>query len=185
MKKLRDYIVLLLVGAAFAFTLVLLGRAVGVTSPWFGVVVMFDFLGMVALSRSLILLKLPGFLRIEREWEAKGILYKALRVPAFGALLRRTALRHLNPVVYLKQNPNPSIVQAQIESTEAAHLLAAALIVPYMAYACVEGRWRSVAWLTLVQIVFNLYPILHLRWVRVRMNRLQHRGPLIRIGVAT
>jgi hypothetical protein len=31
----------------------------------------------------------------------------------------------------------------------------------------------AVAWLTLVQIGFNLYPILQLRWVRVRMNRLQ------------
>jgi hypothetical protein len=111
--------------------------------------------------------------------------YKALRVPAFGALLRRTPLRHLNAFVYLKQNPSPSIVRAQLESAEAAHLLAAVLLVPYIGYACVVGWWEAVAWLLLVQIGFNLYPILHLRWVRVRINRLQDRDPRFRTGVGT
>jgi hypothetical protein len=174
MKKLRDYIVLLVVGAAFAFSPVMIRRVMSVTSPWFGLIVMLDFLGLVAFARPFILLRLPGFLRTEREWEAKGRPYKALYVPAFGALLRRTPLRHLNPLVYLKRNSNPSIVQAQIESAEAAHLLAAAVILPYMAYACFQGWWSAVAWLMLVQIGFNVYPILHLRWVRVRMNRLQN-----------
>jgi hypothetical protein len=178
MKKLRDWIVLLLVGASFAVSLELLRSAVGLTSPWFALMVMFNFLGLVAFARPLFLLKLPGFLRKEREWEMKGKVYKTLGVPAFGALLRRTPLRYLNPLVYLKQCPDPSIVQAQIESAEQAHLLAAALIIPYMVYACVHGRWSAVAWLMVVQIGFNLYPILHLRWVRVRINRLRSRIPL-------
>jgi hypothetical protein len=185
MKKLRDYIVLLVVGAAFAFSLVLFRRAVDVTSPWFGLMVMLDFLGLVAFARPMMRLRLPGFLRTTRDSEATGGLYKALHVPAFGALLRRTPLRRLNPLVYLKQIQSPSLVQAQIESAEAAHLIAAVLLVPYIAYACVEGRWGAVAWLMLVQIVFNFYPILHLRWVRIRMNRLQHRGASLRIAVAS
>jgi hypothetical protein len=175
MKKLRDLMVLLAVAAALAMSLALLGNAVGLASPWFAAMAMFNFLGLVAFARPLFLLKLPGFLRKERECETKGGFYKALGVPAFGALLRRTPLRYLNRFVYLKQYADPSIVQAEIESAEAAHLLAAGLIVPYMAYACVQGWWSAVAWLTLVQIGFNLYPILHLRWVRVRINRLRDR----------
>lgn len=175
MKKLRDLIVLLVVAAVFALSLSMLGRAVGFTSPWFALTAMFNVLGLIAFARPLFLLKLPGFLRKEREWEVKGRLYKALSVPIFGALLRRSPLRYLNPFVYLKQCPDPSIVQAQIESSEAAHLLAGVLIVPYMIYACVQGWWSAVAWIMVVQIGFNLYPILHLRWVRVRINRLQDR----------
>ena len=175
MKKLRDLMALLAVAAVFVVTLTMLQRAVGFASPWFAVTAMFDFLGLVAVARPLLLLKLPGFLRQERAWETRGRLYMALGVPAFGALLRRTPLRHLNSFVYLKQCPDASIVQAHIESSEAAHLYAAALIVPYIAYACVQGWWSAVAWIMAVQISFNLYPILHLRWVRVRMNRLGNR----------
>ncbi|HEY2396451.1 MAG TPA: hypothetical protein VGH81_10805 [Rudaea sp.] len=175
MKKLRDWLVLLAVAAAFAISLALLRRVVGLTSPWFALMTMFDVLGLVAFARPLFLLKLPGFLQREREWETKGRLYKALGVPAFGVLLRRTPLRYLNPLVYLKRCPDPSIVQGQIESAEAAHLLAATLLVPYMTYAGVHGWWSAVAWLMVAQIGVNLYPVLHLRWVRVRINRLHHR----------
>ena len=184
MKKLRDLIVLLVVAAAFAVSLAMLRRAVGLASPWFAVMVMFNFLGLIAFARPLFLLKLPGFLRKERGWETKGRIYKTLLVPAFGALLRRTPLRYLNPLVYLKQDSDPSIVQAQIESAEAAHLLATAVLVPYLVYACVQGWWSAVAWVMVVQIGFNLYPILHLRWARVRINRLHGRILSSRKGAA-
>jgi hypothetical protein len=177
MKKLRDFIVLLVIAAAFAFSLALFRRAVGLTSPWFGLMIMLDFLGVVAFARPFFKLRLPDFLRTEREWEVTGRFYKALRVPAFGALLRRTPLRYLNPLVYLNASADPTMVQAQIESAEAAHLLAAALLVPYIVYSAEQGWWGAVGWLTAVQLGGNLYPILHLRWVRVRMRRLQHRMP--------
>jgi len=183
MSKLRDLIVLLAVAAVFAVCLALLGSAVGFTSPWFAVIAMFNFLGLIAVARPLFLLKLPGFLRKERGCEARGKLYKALGVPAFGSLLRRTPLRYLNRFVYLKQCPDPSIVQAHIDSSEAAHLWAALLLVPYMAYACAHRWWSALAWVTVVQIVVNVYPILHLRWVRVRINRLRGRMLSSRKGV--
>ena|SRR5579863_4609535 len=103
MEKLRDLMVLLGVAAVFAMSLAMLRRAVGLTSPWFAVMVMFNFLGLIAFARPLFLLRLPGFLRKERKWEMKG--NKALGVPVFGALLRRTPLRYLNPLVYLKNIP--------------------------------------------------------------------------------
>ena len=184
MKKLRQLIVLLAVTTAFAVSLALLRSAVGLTSPWFALMVMFNFLGLVAFARPLFLLKLPSFLRKEREWETKDKLYKSLGVPAFGALLRRTPLRYLNPVVYLKQCPDPSAVQAQIESAEQAHFLAAILLIPYMAYACLQGWWSAVVWLMIVQIGFNLYPILHLRWVRGRISRFRSRVLLGRRSAA-
>jgi hypothetical protein len=184
MKKLRDLIALLAVAAAFTFSLAQFRRVFGLASPWFGLMAMFCLLGLAAFARPLFFLKLPGFLRKEHEWEADGRLYKTLRVRVFGELLRRTPLRYLNPLVYLKRHPDPSIVQAQIESAEAAHLLSAALGLPYMAYACIQGWWSALAWLVVVQAGLNLYPILHLRWARARINRLRDRIPSSRKDAA-
>ena len=181
MKKLRDLIVLLVIAAFFGITLNLFRSAVGVTSPWFALIVMLDFLGLVAFARPLFLLKLPPFLRQLRAWEVRGRIYKALGVPAFGALLRRTPLHYLNLQVYLRRNPDdPGEVHAQIEAAEAAHFWAALLLVPHMIYACVQNRWSVVAWLMVVQLVANVYPIMHLRWVRARMQRLRDRKLLNR-----
>src|SRR5580765_6150606 len=138
MSKLRDLTVLSLTAAAFAVSLTLLRREFGFKSPWFGLTAMFSTLGLVALTRPLFLLKLPGFLRKHCEWETRGRLYKAVGVQAFGAMLRRAPLRHLNQFVYLTRRGSLSTVQAQIESAEAAHILAAGVLIPHMVYACVQ-----------------------------------------------
>jgi hypothetical protein len=171
-KKVRDLIVLLLVAAPLVTSLNLVGRAVGFTSPWFVLLAMFNFLGLAAFARPLFLLRLPRSLRELRMWETKGKLYKALAVPAYGALLRRTPLRYLNTQVYLGRDASNLVaVHVQTEAAEAAHFWAAALVVPYMVYACVQQWWPVVAWFMIVQVAANLYPILHLRWVRSRLNR--------------
>jgi hypothetical protein len=176
MKKLRDIVVLIVMAAMFAFSTAMIRQVIGIASPWFGVMIMLDFLGLVAFARPLFVLRLPGFLRKVRGWEAKGALYKALHVPAFGVLLRRTPLRYLNPMVYLSRDADgPAVVLAQLESAEAAHLVAAALLVPYMVLAYVQSSIAVLAWFTVAQIVFNLYPILHLRWARIRLTRLHQR----------
>ena len=176
MRKLCDVIILLAVTASFGVSLSMLRRAVGFTSPWFALVMMFSFLGLVAFARPLFLLKMPRWLRKVRVWEVRGKFYRALGVPAFGVLLRRTPLRYLQPLVYLSRYPGePAKVQAQIEGAEAAHFWAAALIIPYMVFACVQNWWGVIFWLMVVQIVGNVYPILHLRWVRGRLTRVIDR----------
>lgn len=151
----------------------MLRRAVGFASPWFALTTMFCFLGLVAFSRTLFLLKMPRSLREVRVWEVRSRFYRVLGVPAFGELLRRTPLRYLQPLVYLKRYPgDPAKVQTQIEGAEAAHFWAAVLIIPYMVFACVKNWWGVLFWFMVVQVVGNVYPILHLRWVRGRLTRI-------------
>lgn len=172
MKKPLALILLLAAIATFGFSLFMFQRAVGWKSPWFSLDVMCCFLGVVTIGRPLFRLEMPRWLRPVRTWELKSKLYPVLGVPVFGLLLRRTALRFLNPEVYLSQSPgDPDMVLARIESAEAAHLWAAVLLFPYIMYACAQNRWNVVFWFTLVQIVGNIFPILHLRWVRGRMKR--------------
>lgn len=172
MKKLRDLIVLLLVIAAFGISLELIRRLVGIASPWFGAMLMLDVTGLAAVARPVYLLRLPNFLRKPRAWDREGQLYTSLGVPAFGALLRNTPLRHLNSNVYLRRYAgNVAAVLAQIEAAEAAHCLAAVVLVPYIVYAIVQGGWLATVALLAVQIAYNVYPVLHLRMVRMRLGR--------------
>lgn len=181
MKKTLHLAIWLMFAAVFAFSLFMFHRAVGLTSPWFSLDVMFSFLGLVAFGRPLFLLRVPRWLREVRGWELAGRFYRALGVPAFGVVLRRTPLRLLNPEVYLGRNPgDPSAVLAKMESAEAAHLWAALLLVPFLVSACVKNWWNVVFWFMLVEVAGNIYPILNLRRVRGRLKRCLSRRSRLR-----
>jgi len=179
-SRLRDIARLLAVAAAFGGSAFLFSRAThfNFASPWFGMIAMLCFLGLAAVARLLFLPRMPRWLRTPRHWEVSGRIYRMLGVAAFGALLRRTPLRRLNAQVYLRRYPgDPAMLSAQLEAAEAAHFWAAALIVPYMAYACVQARWDVFFCFAVVQIAGNVYPILHLRWVRGRLARVREKLP--------
>jgi hypothetical protein len=177
MKKRSDLWVLLTVIVVFAVSLNLFRGFVGVTSPWFALLVMLCFLGVAAFSRRLFFLRLPRPLRKLGSWELTAESYRLLGVPTFGKLLRRTPLRYLNPVVYLTHHRGDySTVGADLEAAEAAHFWAALLVAPYMVYASIQHRWSVLGWFVVIQVLGNLYPILHLRSVRGRLQRYLDRG---------
>ncbi len=150
-------------------------QLMGLWSPWFGIMIMLMFTGLAAFARPLFLSRVPAFMRTPRPWETAGAIYKSLRVPEFGTLLRRTPLRALNPLVYLSPTDPPSAVIAQLEHAEATHYVAGALLVPHTVYAFMQGRIVPFVGLMLAQVLFNLYPIMHLRWARIRLERLRMR----------
>jgi hypothetical protein len=158
----------------FAVSLNLFRDAVGVTSPWFALLAMLCFLGLSAFARPLFLMRVPRSLAKLRSWEPEY--YCHLGVPAFGELLKRPPLRYLNPVVHLKTNQGDySTVCRHIKATEAAHFWAALLVVPYMIYAALQHKWTALAGFVAIQVLGNIYPILHLRLVRGRLQRLADR----------
>ena len=142
-------------------------------SPWFVVVAMICFLGLAFVAQPIVMLRMPPSLRAVREWEYKGGLYQALHAPAFGRLLRRTPLRLFNMDVYLRNGvADTARVGAELEAAEASHLLAAVLVLPYMVYLGLRHAWAPLAWITLAQALINVYPIMHLRLTRHRLDRL-------------
>jgi hypothetical protein len=172
----RSVIVLVGTAIAFAVSFVMLQRTVGTFSPWLGLLGMLYLLGLAKVAEPLFLLHMPATLRVVRPWEKHGALYRRLLVPSFGQLLRETPLRFLNPAVYLaKKHPDLPKVYRQVESVEAAHFWAALLFTPYIGYVWLRGQSRDAMLLLLVQILFNIYPILHLRIVRGRLDPLLQR----------
>ena len=49
------------------------------------------------------------------------------------------------------------------------------LLTPYVAYCAGTGRWGFACLFSAVQLLFNVYPILHLRVVRGRLDRVALR----------
>ena len=185
MHPLAAWARLLAVAAGYAAAFVLAQRAAPfpLTSPWFVFVAMVCFLGLTFAAQPAVMLRMPGPLRTIREWEREGGLYRAMGVSAFGRLLRRTPLRLFNRDVYLRNGLRDTArVFAELEAAEASHFLDAMLVLPYMVYLATQGAWTILLWFTLAQVLINLYPVMHLRLTRHRLDRQAARRSLPRGG---
>ena len=183
----RNLIVLVGMAAAFAVSFTMLKRSIGSSSPWLGLVGVVYFLGLSKVAEPLFLLRMPAALREVRPCENDCVMYRRLLVTNFGRLLRETPLRYLNPAVYLtKKHPDPRKVYRQIEAAEAAHFWAALLFTPYIGYVWLRGNHLPEALvLLLFQVFFNIYPILHLRIVRGRLDRVVQRQHARQVSSST
>jgi Glycosyl-4,4'-diaponeurosporenoate acyltransferase len=174
----RDRIRLVAVAASYGAAFVAAQRVMPfpLDSPWFVLVAMVCFLGLAAMARRVVRLTMPGPLRRIRAWEVEGGVYRALAVPAFGTLLRRSPLRFLNTDVYLKGGARRlDTVMAELEAAETSHFWAAILVVPYMVRAALLEKWSVCLWFLLVQGLANVYPVMHLRLARHRLEHMTSR----------
>ena len=173
MHKWLNVLTLLAVIAMFGFSFAMLQRAIGADSPWLAFLLMFYFLGVAKFAEPLVTLRVPRALRELRPWEVKRNAYRWLEVPAFGELLRRTPLRYLNSAVYLNRSRIDLVdVRRRAQFAEACHFWAAVLVMPYIGYKLCKGEWIVAGWFLLAQVLVNVYPILHLRIVRGRLDQL-------------
>jgi hypothetical protein len=165
---------------------VMLSRVIGITSPWLVLLLMFYFLAVAKVAEPLLVLRMPAGLRPLRRWEREGDAYRRLGVFGFGRLLRHSPLRYLNAAVYLDRGRrDPAAVRVKAESSEASHFWAAVLFTTYVAYAALEGMWSVAAGFLLAQWVVNVYPILHLRSVRGRLDRVIRRMDALKAAGAS
>jgi hypothetical protein len=177
------YVALIATALVFGVSFFMLQRVIGLDSPWLGLLSIFYFLALAKVAEPIGTLKMPGGLRaIRRERERR--LYRKLLVPQFGKLLRDTPLRALNLAVYLRKGrPDLRELYRSVEAGEASHFWAAVLFTPYIAYVLLTGRPFVALVFVVVQVLFNVYPILHLRMVRDRLGKHLRPGPASRKGL--
>lgn len=183
---LRSAVVFCVTAVAFAVCFLMLRDVVGSESPWLGLLLMFYFMGLAKVGEPLFVLPIPGFIRDVRAWEVTGTVYRRLGVLRFGQWLREPPLRFLNASVYLASGHRDlRSLYRQAASAEATHFWAALLFTPYIAFVWAQGH-RGVATLfLLVQVLFNVYPILHLRLLRGRLDGMRARGFVKRGGAGS
>ena len=168
LQKWRDLSKLTIVAAFFGVCFIMLAGVIGYESPWLGLLLMFYFMALAKVAEPLFMMRLPKALHAVKP--ERGV-YRCFGVRHFGALLRNTPLRYLNASVYLAHGRH-SLAELRhgAESSEAIHFWAAVLFTPYIAYLWARGHVTESMLFVLVQLVFNVYPILHLRLVRARLD---------------
>jgi hypothetical protein len=160
--------------AAFLWGRVTWGFALD--SPWFVVTAMICLLGLASVAQPLVAIRVPARLRAIREWETRRGCYHALGVPWFGSLLRRTPLRVLNLHVYVEGGRSDTThLLSALAYAEASHFWDACLFAPVMIWFVWQRRWAALCAVALVQVALNVYPIMHLRLSRGRLERVVRR----------
>ena len=168
--------------AIFGVCFAMLASAIGIRSPWLGLLLMFYFMGLLKAAEPLFMLRMPQAIRTVDPRRVKQGLYLWLGVRGFGALIRNTPLRYLNSSVYGASGKRSlAELSHKLESTEAIHFWAAVLFTPYIAYIWCRGFAAIAVLFALIQVVFNVYPILHLRVVRARLSRVKQAGSASRL----
>lgn len=173
----REWARFLALAAGYAAAFVLSRRALpfSLESPWFVSLAMVCFLGLAFVARPVVPIRMPPALRRVRRLEVR--LYRRLGVTAFGRLLRGTPLRSLNRDVYLRGGVRSTgELRRQLEAAEASHFWAAVLLAPYMMRLSFLEAWTALAWITVLQVAGNFYPVMHLRLARHRLDRLASRA---------
>jgi Glycosyl-4,4'-diaponeurosporenoate acyltransferase len=166
------------VGAGLTLTLglVMLAQVIGYTSPWIALLLMFDLVAVAKVAEPLFVLRMPAILGRLRPWEYTGMFYRQVGVRLFGTVLRNTPLRFLNTGVYLSSNVKDLHgLYRRVASSEASHFWAALLFLAYIAYLYLSGQPRIATGFFAVQVLFNIYPILHLRLLRARLDEILQR----------
>lgn len=174
---LRHWVFFIATALVFVASAWMVKDFVGWTSPWLGLFVMLNFMGLAKVGEPLFMLRMPRALRAVRAWEREDAAYGRLGVRRFGRLLRDTPLRYLNTSVYLsKAGRDLTYLYRQAASAEAAHFWAAVAFTPYVAWVFMQGHMAIGMLFVLIQVLFHLYPVLHLRLLRGRLDRASARA---------
>lgn len=186
MLTVRAVVALLATAIGFGVCFFMLQRVFGADSPWLGLLLMFFFMGLAKMAQPLFMFRLPRTLRKVRAWETTGPIYDRLGVYGFGKTLRNTPLRYCNTSVYLPRGRHDlQKLYRQAASAEAIHFWAMVLFTPYIVFVALQGQIRVVAVFLLIQLLFHVYPILHLRALRGRLDQLYVRRQAKRVNKAS
>lgn len=135
-------------------------------------------------------LPLRGLPRLERyfelrAWERSGRLYHALGVPLFRALVRRGPLSLFNRALPAAWHAGDSArIESESRAAEAGHGVAFGMVVALALVSWARGDPARAAWLVVLDIPMNLYPVLLQRDHRLRLAEHLRRHDLER-GPAT
>ena len=134
----------------------------------FALLVNVAYMGVAYLLWMLLPLRFPDGYYHVLPFERSGRLHDALGIRGFQRVLRRPSLR-LNT----KEPDAPVRLAAATIGPETAHALIFVVVtVLAVDTALRRGWWDTAAWLLLFNVLLNAYPVLSLRAVRARMERL-------------
>lgn len=167
---------LALFSVAAVWFVLLSARGIGFHSPITAFCAVGVALGIVVANASTIRWAIPKGLLPVRAWETSGSAYALLGISIFGWLLQRAPLRYFNTSVYTKgRRADLRSAYANLLYAEAAHFWAFIFTMPLAVYELARPCWHGIGWLFLFNTLVNVYPGLHLRQARARLEPLLRR----------
>jgi hypothetical protein len=139
---------------------------------------------LVVVGWSSFVLPLRGLPRFDeyfelRAWERSGRLYDVLGVPVFRSLVRRGPLslfNHALPAAW--HSGDPERIEHEARTAEVGHAVAFLFVLALAIIALARGEPARAAWLAVLDVPTNLYPVLLQRHHRVRLAQLLASGEL-------
>ncbi|MCU0787862.1 MAG: hypothetical protein MUC91_06675 [Verrucomicrobia bacterium] len=132
--------------------------------------------GWVSVLHSVVPLPLPRSMLRVRMGEFAFLRARWSGVRTFGALLRNTPLRRLGGQVFLAgANRDATAVLRGLHSAEVVHIWAFLLCCPWFVLWGVRGQWACLVSGFAVNVLINVYPVLHLRYVTWRIEQFAAR----------
>lgn len=170
--NLLQIAVLLTGSLAFVASLLLFAKAFGASSAIFAVTVTVLVAAWTGMFHTVVPLGLPASIRKVGRREFAGLRRRWTGVRLFGVALRSTSLRRLGGSVYLTQCANASAcVLRGIQQAEEIHVWSVLFCAPWLVFWCLQGLWFSLGSSLAVHALLNVYPVLHLRLARGRMEK--------------
>ena len=114
-----------------------------------------------------------------RRWERSGRVFHWLGVPWFRALVRRGPLSLSNralPAAW--HSGDPARIERETRAAEGGHAIAFVIVLVIAVVSLVRGAPQRAAWLALLDIPMNLYPVLLQRDHRHRLLEMLRAGEL-------
>ncbi|MCZ6690623.1 MAG: hypothetical protein O7H41_13585 [Planctomycetota bacterium] len=113
-----------------------------------------------------------GYYRV-RPFERSGRLYESLEVRLFQRVLRSSGLYGRSPFPRYVRGPTGwAVLDAATLGPETAHLLIFLVVSTLSLDVAFRGWWDTAGWLVMFNVLLNAYPVLSMRYVRVRTERL-------------
>lgn len=115
-----------------------------------------------------------------RRWERSGRVFHWLGVPLFRAVVRRGPLSLSNralPAAW--HSGDPARIERETRAAEGGHAIAFLIVLVLALVALLRGTPDRAAWLALLDIPMNLYPVLLQRDHRHRLQEMLRTGELV------
>ena len=169
--------VLAIVGQVLAIAVLFYPQWSQASTPWIvGVsfIVMFLVMAIVYWISMLSGPYMPaGWLRIRRC--ERGGLYRWLGVLIYRWLLLRSPFAGLNKRIHLRSRMGLPELERHMREAEVGHYITFALMLALTVFFALLRDPRFFLWLSLCNLIGNVYPIWLQRYNRMRVHRLLHR----------
>lgn len=170
------------VTAAVVYATVVFWDVLGFRSPFFAFMLnwfIFCWAGMVfsLIDAPVHLIFAERYYAI-KDFERTGRIYERLGIRLFKWMVYRGPFRIFSPTMRLSKfsegltASNLRRLENETRNGEAVHWLVFVLVLPFVGYAALRGWLGAVVWLMAFNVVLNVYPVMHHRYNRNRLQRL-------------